>query len=38
MGKGLKIGFKDAKGNTALHWASYMAMDHAVEALIAWGA
>jgi ankyrin repeat protein len=38
MGKGSSIGFTDVKGNTALHWASYMAMENAVEALISWGA
>lgn len=38
MGKGMKISSLDDKGNTALHWATYTAMEYAVAALIAWGA
>lgn len=38
MSKGIKLGSPDARGNTALHWAAYAGMDHAVSALIAWGA
>jgi len=34
----MKISSVDAKGNTPLHWASFMGMEHAVGALIAWGA
>ena len=36
MHKGFKIGVKDFKGSTPLHWACYSAQENAVNALIAW--
>lgn len=38
MGKGMKIGSIDSKGNTPLHWAAYSGMEFSVSACLAWGA